>query len=103
MLEVDGWIKGKAHEGGVVIWEELEVGRLRGILDQGRDVVGGLDREDDLDPTVTTERVGFGTAGGGARGVYALCKQGLGDHGKEGSKNSIDLERSTKAKRSEGR
>ena len=58
---------------------------------------------DDPDTTVATVRFGSRGVFGRARGVYALCKEGLGGHGQEGSEHPIGLERSTKAKRSRGK
>ena len=40
---------------------------------------------DDPNPTVTTNRVGYGTTFGRAGGDYALRKEGLDGHGQEGS------------------
>ena len=40
---------------------------------------------DDPDPTITTNRVGYGTTFGCAGGDYALRKEGLDGHGQEGS------------------
>ena len=57
----------------------------------------------DPDSLVTTARFGFEAVFGRAGGVDALRKEGLGGHGHEGSKTSIGLKQSTKAKRSDGR
>ena len=40
---------------------------------------------DDPEPTITTNRVGYGTTFGRAGGDYALRKEGLDGHGQEGS------------------
>ena len=58
---------------------------------------------DDPDTTVTTARVGSGTDFGRAREGSKSWQEGLGGQGQEGSENPIGLERSTQARRAEGR
>ena len=51
---------------------------------------------DDPDPTVTTVRVGSGTTFGCARGVDALCKEGVGGLARGKLITRLVTERSTK-------